>query len=155
MRGLLAIKYPMQRGIVTGWDDMEKIWHHIFYKELNVYPEEHPVLLSETLLDPREKRENMAQVMFETFNTPAFYVAVEPVLSMYASGHTTGLALNSGNGITTTVLIYEGFPITHAINRLEIAGRDMTDYLTNLLTERGYQPTSGTDHEILKKDLVT
>ena len=76
-RGYLNPKCPIERGIVTNWDDMEKIWHHPFYNELHVNPEEHPVLLTEAPLNPKANREKMAEIMFETFNTPAMYVDVQ------------------------------------------------------------------------------
>lgn len=67
---LLTMNYPIERGAVVDWDSMEQLFHHTFYNELAVEPEEHPVLLTENPFNSTKNREKMTQMMFENFKVP-------------------------------------------------------------------------------------
>ena len=134
-RGLLTLKYPMEHGIVTDWNEMERIWQHIFSKEqLQTFPEEHPILLTgwcilvclsplsrahlsffaaEAPLNPRQNRERAAEIFFETFNVPALFISMQAVLSLYATGRVTGVVLDSG-GCQASPVKSRLHPLTHA-----------------------------------------
>ncbi|CAE7190841.1 unnamed protein product [Symbiodinium necroappetens] len=149
-RGMLSIRYPIERGIAVNWEDMQSIWSHIFYNELEVSPEEYPVLLTEPSVSPKANHEQLIRIMFEAFNVPSLHVALQPVLSMYAVGRTTGVVLQSGHGVTCAVPVCEGFCLPHATKSLPVAGRELSEYLEQLLTERGFYFNSSHEREILQ-----
>lgn len=150
-RGLLSIKYPMEHGIVTDWNDMERVWNYIYSKDqLSTFSEEHPVLLTEAPLNPRRNREKAAEVFFETFNVPALFLSMQAVLSLYATGRTTGVVLDSGDGVTHSVPIYEGFAMPHSIMRVDVAGRDVTRYLRLLLRKEGVNLRTSAELEVVR-----
>lgn len=150
-RGILLLSYPIAHGIITSWDDMEKIWHHCFFNELRITPEDHPVLLTEAPLNPKTNREKMISMMFETFSSPGTFIQIQAVLSLYASGRTTGIVMDSGDGVSHTVPIYEGYSMPHAVERLDLAGRTLTDYMVKILNYRGHQFTTTAEKEIVRE----
>lgn len=128
-RGVLKIESPIENGIIRNWDDMEKVWQHSMINELKVSPEEHPVLMTEAPLNPKQNRERMTQILFETFNVPCLYVSVQGVLALYSSGRTSGLVLDSGESVSHTLPIFEGYAVPHAIQRVNLSGKHLTEYL--------------------------
>ena len=150
MRGVLLLKYPIEHGIITNWDDMSKIWEHTMTNELRIAPKDQPILLTEAPLNPKQNREKMVEIMFETLEVPMTYIAIQAVLSLYSSGRTTGIVVDSGDGVTHTVPIFEGYSIPHAIDKILLAGRDITQYLFELCAEKGYNFSTSAELEIVK-----
>lgn len=75
----------------------------------------------------------MTSIIFDTFDVPSFLLANQSVLSLYALGKATGLVLDSGDGATSIVPVYEGHPVSN-LAKIDLAGRDLTDYLLKLLS---------------------
>lgn len=150
LRGLLKIRYPLEHGIVTDWDDMERIWQFVYTEELKTLSEEHPVLLTEPPLNPRSNRDTAAQLLFETFNVPAIYTSIQAVLSLYASGRTTGVVLDSGDGVSHAVPVYEGFAMPNSIRRIDVAGRDVTEQMQLLFRKSGLVFHTSAEKEVVR-----
>ena len=142
-------KYPIEKRLCVDWDSMEKVWSHIF-KELNIQSREHPIFLTESPLNPSNCRERMVEIMFEKYNVPSIFIATQAALSLFASGRTNGLVLDSGEDITHVVPIYDGSILYYDIQRLDIGGRDITHYLMKILTENGLPFITTAEKEIAK-----
>merc|ERR1719446_652873 len=149
-KGVLSLSYPLEHGIVKDWSDMEKVWHHTFYDALRVNPEDHAVIVSEPCMNPKKNRERMVEMLFEKFSVPAAYIVIQAVMSLYSYGRTTGAVVDSGDGVTHVVPVYEGFTLPHAIQRLDLAGRDLSEYMVKILTEVGYNMVSSSEKELVR-----
>ncbi|KAI6024045.1 actin-related protein 2 isoform b, partial [Pisolithus microcarpus] len=141
-RNYLQVTQPMGHGIVCNWEDMKHLWDYTFDAKLKVDPRRRKVLLTEPPTNLKANRQQMVQVMFEEYGFQGVYVAIQTVLTLYAEGLngeglTTGVVVDSGDGVTYIVPVYEGFALPHLTRRLDIAGRDVTRYLTKLLLMRG------------------
>ena len=134
--GVLKINYPIEKGVINNFDDMEKIFAHIFTNELRVAPEGFDVMIIESSINWKENREKIGQIMFEKFNVPCLYIANSAALSLYSAGRFTGLSIDSGES-TNIVPIFEGCILPYATKKLNIGGKDLTEYLCKLLGETG------------------
>ncbi|KAH9252909.1 hypothetical protein BASA81_009065 [Batrachochytrium salamandrivorans] len=138
------LNYPIKHGIVDNWDNMERLWQRCIFKYLRCEPEEHIFLLTEPPLNPPENREYTAEIMFETFNVPGLYIAVQAILALAASWTSknvtertlTGTVIDSGDGVTHVVPVAEGYVIGSCIKHIPIAGRDITNFIQLMLRER-------------------
>ena len=130
---------------------------HIYSKNnLNAKMDEHPVLLTEPPHNPTSHREQLAEIFFETFRAPALFVAPPAVLSLYASGRTTGVVLDVGEGVTHCIPVYEGYALPHSIIRSDLGGGDVTKRLQLLLRKNGlaFSTTAESDFCSLMKEKV-
>lgn len=139
-----SVKWPIRHGIVEDWDLMERFWEQAIFKYLRAEPEDHYFLLTEPPLNTPENREYTAEIMFESFNVPGLYIAVQAVLALAASWTSrsegertlTGTVIDSGDGVTHVIPVAEGYVIGSCIKHIPIAGRDITYFIQQLLRER-------------------
>lgn len=151
LRQMLQITYPLDNGIVRNWDDMMHVWNYTFFEKLKVDTKQCKIMLTEAPMNPKKNREKMIQTMFETYGFQAAYISVQAVLTLYAQGLLTGVVVDSGDGVTHIVPVYQGFALPHLTRRLDVAGRDITRYLIKLLLLRGYAFNRTADFETVRK----
>jgi len=150
LRSMLQLSYPMDNGVVRNWEDMEHLWTYTFQNALKITPKDCKIMLTEPPMNPKKNRERMVQTMFEKYGFNSCYVAIQAVLTLYAQGLLTGVVVDSGDGVTHIVPVYEGFALPHLTKRLDVAGRDVTRYLIKLLLLRGYAFNRTADFETVR-----
>jgi len=153
--GLCRLIYPIRNGVVSGatnLDHLTSLWEYLYKEKIDQPKQDHPVLLTEAVHNPIRNRVDTAEVFFQQFSVPALYFAPPPVLSLYASGRTTGCVLDCGHGLSSVVPVCEGFAIPHAIQRIDIGGEEMTKYFSFLLRESGCKLNrTSSELEIVRK----
>jgi len=151
LRTMLQITYPLDNGIIRNWEDMQYVWDYTFQEKLKVNPRESKIMLTEAPMNPTQNRKKMIEVMFEKYGFKSCYIAIQAVLTLYAQGLLTGVVVDSGDGVTHIVPVYEGFALPHLTRRLDVAGRDVTRYLIRLLLLRGYAFNRTADFETVRQ----
>lgn len=149
LRAMLEVNYPMDNGIVRNWEDMRHVWAHTWEK-LEIDPKHCKVLLTEPALNPAKNKEMLLEAMFEDYEFEGVHVAIQAVLTLYAQGLLTGVVIDSGDGVTHIVPVYEGYSLPHLTRRLDVAGRSITAYMIKLLLQRGYAFNATADFETVR-----
>jgi actin-related protein 2 len=137
-RSMLDISYPLENGRVKDWDGMKHLWDYTFFERLQVQTEDHKILLTEPPNNELANRAGMVRFMFETYNFQGVQVSLQARLVLFSQGLFTGVVLDSGDGVTHIVPVYDGVTPEGLVQRLNVAGRHMTEYLIKLLQVRGY-----------------
>nr|WOD57886.1 Arp2D2 [Drosophila barbarae] len=151
LRSLLELTYPMDKGVVRNWEDMCHVWDYTFGpKKMDIDLTNSKILLTEPPMNPIKNREKMIEVMFEKYGFDSAYIAIQAVLTLYAQGLVSGVVIDSGDGVTHICPVYQEYSLPHLTRRLDIAGRDITHYLTKLLLRRGYAFNHSADFETVR-----
>ncbi|GAM42882.1 actin like protein Alp [Talaromyces pinophilus] len=151
-RSMLQISYPMENGIVKKWDDMQHLWNYTFYDKMKIDPTDRKILLTEPPMSVQSNsRQTMVEVMLEGYGFGGVYVAIQAVLALYAQGLSSGVVVDSGDGVTHIVPVFESTVLNHHIRRLDVAGRDVTRNLIALLLRRGYALNRTADFETVRQ----
>ena len=151
MRGVLKIIYPINRGAIMDWDSYYSVLTHIFYNVLRVDPSKVNVIYTESALTPLETRKYIMRLFFETYKVKSVYIANSAVMALFSAGLTTGILVESGEGLTLVVPVVEGKVVTHTVQRLTLSGKDVSEYLRTLLLSYGVNITSSAQREILRE----
>ena len=133
---IMNFSYPIQRGEVTDWDKYENLMHYLLYSEMRVVPEEISILITEGPRTSRKNREKLTEILFETFNVKRLHIANSSMVGLYSYGKTSGLIVDSGYNVTSTVPVYEGYPLAHASLKINIGGEDLSKNLLSMITDK-------------------
>jgi actin-related protein len=150
MRGVLKISYPINRGAIMDWDAYFAILTHIFYNVLRIDPSRANVIYTESALTAAQMKQYIARVLFETYRAKSVYIASAPIMALFSAGLTTGIVVESGEGLTWVVPVINGKIFEPAVQRLTLAGVDVCEYLKTLLLRYGITLSSSSPREILR-----
>ncbi len=149
-RKYMDLSYPIDNGIIKNWEDTKLLWDYGF-KKLNVNPKNTSILVTESVRNSNENREKLANIIFEKFGFSTMQIQVQAILSMYSEGRMTSCILDSGDGVSNIIPIVDGYVINNRIKKSELAGKEVTKYLTKLLFLRGYAFNTSADFETVKE----
>ncbi len=151
--GVIKLKYPLTHGVFNDDKDIEIIFDHIYSNlDMSITEiKEHPVLIAEPLLNPQQNRQKIAKLLFDKYKIEHLFFASQPILSLFSTSSTSGAVLESGDGVTQSCIIYEGYTIPGSYKRINLGGKEVTEYLQYLLNRKGYNLNNSDGFQITKK----
>ncbi|KAI8458368.1 actin-domain-containing protein, partial [Phakopsora pachyrhizi] len=102
---------------------------YTFNQNLKVDTTGRKILLTEPPMNPNKNCKKTCEVMLENYRFDGVYVAIQVVFTLYAQGLQTGEFVDSGDGVTHIVPVYNEFLLPHQTKRIDVAGSDVTSYL--------------------------
>ncbi|XP_059055391.1 uncharacterized protein LOC131849347 [Achroia grisella] len=150
-RGISHLTWPVRDGLIQDWDEMEKLWHYVFYKHLHVPPDEARIMHAVHPLMERKDKEKMAEILFETFAISGLYLAKSPALVLHASGKTSGVVWENGYSCSYAAPVFEGFPLNYSTITSQLSGEALTARLQTLMAANGYSFTTAIERELLNQ----
>lgn len=151
LRHMLETSYPVENGIVKDWEGMGHLWDYTFLERMKIDPSEHKIMLTEPPMNPTSNKKHMCENMFEKYGFGSCKVSIQAMLVLYAQGLLTGVVVDSGDGVSHIVPVWEGICPPLLIKRLNVAGRHITRYLIKLLQVRGYAFNRTADFETVRQ----
>lgn len=150
-RSLLELSYPTEEGIVRNWQDMEILLGYSFQKIGVNSMKGRSLFVTEAIMNPVNNKAGMMEILFEKFGTGRLQYGYQALMSLFAEGLETALLVDSGDGVTHCIPVYQGNLLKAQFERLDVAGRHITNNLSKLLSMRGYAFNSSSDFEIVRE----
>jgi actin beta/gamma 1 len=148
-RGVLTLRFPIEKGVITNLDDFSKILHHTFYNELRIAPEEHPVtIVSQPTSEHQISR--MLQTLFETHNAPSVRMVAEHQMITISNSKMNGCVIDLGGKCARIAVVIKGAILDGSLVHCDVGGDDLTDYIMKIMTERGYSFTTTAERDIVR-----
>lgn len=150
-RAYLETEYPIENGMVRNWEGMKNLWDYTFYERMKISPPDHKVLLTEPPNNPTKNKSKFCEHMFDVYGFSHTNVSIQATLVLYAQGLLTGVVVDSGDGVSHVVPVWEGAKMPELVCRLNVAGRHITKYLVKLLQVSGYAFNRSADLETVRQ----
>ena len=151
-RSLLDLTHPVTEGLITDTEDLYKLWDYAITTKLEIDdPSDKKVIVTEAPLNPIDNKIKICEILFEKMGVGALNIEPQAKCALFYEGVDTGIVLDSGDGCTHCIPVSDGYILQHCIERMDIAGRHITEYMIRLLQKKGYAFNTSADFELVRE----